>query len=327
MNRTIDTILVTGGCGYLGSRLIRDLAQDDQLGGTTIRILDNLQQGQHRALMDLPPSGRYQFIEGDILDPTVLGLALDGVDTVIHLAAVVRTPFSFENPVWMDQVNHWGTAHLVEACLRADVRHLIFASSAAVYGPGGPYEEEDVCRPQGPYAQSKLAAEKNVLAALERGLHVTILRLGTLYGLAPVMRFDALVNRFAYLTGVCRPLTVFGDGRQRRPILHVNDASAAFRHAIVRSLPAPVPVYNVVEASVSVLDVVEAARQSRPELTVHYTEQDIRTHYSFDVVGARFRSTGWQPRASLAEGFTEMLEHFAGFTQFKVDADIHAANR
>ena len=81
------TILVTGGAGYIGSRLTRDLATD-----YTIRIYDNMQRETYPALMNLPETGNYQFIEGDILDGSGIRRALQGVETVIHLAAIVRTP-------------------------------------------------------------------------------------------------------------------------------------------------------------------------------------------------------------------------------------------
>ena len=307
------TILVTGGCGYLGSQLIRDLAQLPDFTGGTVRILDNLSQGHQRALMDLPGGLRYEFVEGDILDPTTVELALQDVDTVIHLAAVVRTPLSFDNPAWLEQVNHWGTAHLVNACLAAGVRRLIYTSSTAVYGPGGPFDEADVCRPQGHYAQSKLRAEAAVQAGQARGLEVVTLRLGVLYGLAPVARFDAVANRFAYLAGVGRAVTVFGDGAQRRPFLHVWDASAAVMHAL--TLPSPLDensVFNVVGENVTVTELVSALQRIRPDVQVRYTEQDIRTHYSFDVSGTRFATQGWEAKVTLDIGLAEVMAHFVG---------------
>lgn len=304
-----STILITGGCGYLGSYLLRDLAARLP-SPTTLRILDNMQGGQVRAILDLPPTATYEFMEGDILDPSILRLAVQGVDAVIHLAAVVRTPLSFENPAWLEQVNHWGTAQLVEACLAAGVPRLIFASSAAVYGPGGPFDETDICRPQGPYAQSKLAAENVIAAAIPRGLQPTILRVGTLFGLAPVTRFDAVANRFAYLAGICRPLTIYGDGEQRRPLVHVADAAAAIRHML--QTPPPDLRYNLVGITASVRDIVAAVQRARPATLVHYTEQDIRTHLSFAADSSRLQAAGWLPQVSLEVGVAELLSHFTG---------------
>jgi UDP-glucose 4-epimerase len=310
-----STLLITGACGYLGSRLIRDLARHFTTP-LTIRILDHIRQGhgQMRALMDLPTQATYELIEGDLLDPALLRAALEDVDAVIHLAAVVRTPLSYDNPAWLEQVNHWGTAQLVEACLAMQVQRVLFTSTTAVYGPAGPHDENSPCRPQGPYAQSKLAAEKVMLAAQDRGLNPTILRLGTLYGLAPVTRFDAVANRFAYLAGVRHPLTVYGDGTQRRPLVHVADASAALIH-LLTSPPAET-TYNLVSTTASVLEIVDAVHQTAPTAVVQFSDQDIRTHFSFTADSSKLRATGWQPRITLANGLAEIINRFTALRRF-----------
>jgi nucleoside-diphosphate-sugar epimerase len=310
-----STLLVTGGCGYLGSRLIRDLARQSTTP-VTIRILDHARQGQMRALMDLPTQASYELIEGDLLDPSILRMALEDVDAVIHLAAVVRTPLSYDNPAWLEQVNHWGTAQLVEACLIMKVPRLFFTSTTAVYGPGGPHDESTPCRPQGPYAHSKLAAEKVIIAAQERGLRPTILRLGTLFGLAPVTRFDAVANRFAYLAGVRHPLTVYGDGTQRRPLVHVVDASAALIHLLKSSPAEAETLYNLVGTTASVTEIVDAIHQTAPTAAVQFNDQDILTHISFDVDSTKLRETGWQPKVSLADGLGEIIHRFTALRRF-----------
>jgi UDP-glucose 4-epimerase len=308
-----STLLVTGGCGYLGSRLIRDLARQFTTP-VTIRILDNVRHGQVRALMDLPTHAAYELIEGDLLDPTILRSAMEDVDAVIHLAAVVRTPLSYDNPAWLEQVNHWGTAQLVEACLMTGVQRLLFTSTTAVYGPAGPHDEESLCRPQGPYAQSKLAAEQVIRNAQERGLQPTILRLGTLFGLAPITRFDAVANRFAYLAGVRHPITVYGDGSQRRPLVHVADASAALIH-LLKSPPDEI-TYNLVSTTASIIEIVEAIHQTASTAVVQFDDQDIRTHISFIADSAKLRDTGWQPKVTLTDGLAEIINHFTAFRRF-----------
>jgi UDP-glucose 4-epimerase len=304
------TVLITGGCGYLGSHLIRDLARTAGPRPLTVRILDNMQGGHYRSLMDLPPGTRYEFLEGDILDPAVVRLALRGAGAVVHLAAVVRTPMSFEHPAWVQQVNHWGTARLVESCLEAGVTRFIYASSTAVYGPGGPGDEDAPCRPVGPYAQSKLRGEESVLAASARGLRPTVLRFGTLFGNAPAMRFDAVANRFAYLAGTGRPLTVYGSGQQRRPLVHVSDAGNAIAICLERPAVTQGRILNVVGENTSIVELVRAVEAVRPAVAVRYTEQDVLTHFSFEASGAALAGLGWMPQVSLEAGMAEMLERF-----------------
>ncbi|MFO7545533.1 MAG: NAD(P)-dependent oxidoreductase [Trueperaceae bacterium] len=301
-------VLVTGGLGYLGSELLR--LSPAWLSGHTVRVLDNLATRGERALVDLPSGCRYEFVEGDVLDPGVLRYALRGVDTVVHLAGVVRTPMSFEHPTWMRQVNTWGTAAVAEASLRAGVRRLVFSSSTAVYGPGGPFDESAACRPVGPYAGSKRAAEEALLAAEQRGLSFALLRLGMLYGHAPGARYDGFVNRLLFLAGTGRAMTVYGSGEQRRPIVHVSDAADAVLRAATADAGTST-VHNVVESNASVLDVVEAVKAVRPTVAVRFTEQDVLSHLSFLVDGERIRRSGWQPAKRLREAVGEELARFA----------------
>jgi nucleoside-diphosphate-sugar epimerase len=305
------SILVTGGCGYLGSQLLRDLASDGAFTSRTIRVLDNMDRGSYRALFDLPGAGNIRFLEADLLDPASLRFAMAGIETVVHLAAIVATPVHFSHDRAMEQVNHWGTANLASACVECGVARLVYASSHAVYGAGGPHAEDDACRPAGSYAMSVRSAELAVLGAAGRGLRAQVLRFGSFYGDAPVARFDNVVNRFAILAALGKPVTVYGSGRQRRPVLSVDDASAALRFVLKSDAGLP-DVVNVAEANPSVLEMAEAIRRLRPDTQVHFTEQDVLTHLSFEMKSHVLEARGWRPAVTLEEGLGRLMDRFGG---------------
>jgi UDP-glucose 4-epimerase len=302
----------------LGSQLLRDLPTHlEDIG--TIHVLDNMQKGEYQALMELPDAGTYVFWEVDVMDRASLRTILADVDVVIHLAAVVQTPLSFADPNWVEQVNHWGTSNLVEVCLDEGVGTFVFASSASVYGPGSElHTEEAVCDPVGAYADSKYKAERVVASASRRGMNAITLRMGTLFGSAPVLRFTAVANRFASLAGTRRALTVYGDGTQTRPLLHVADASDAVGWACTLTSDANHQTYNVHDVNATILELVEAVRETVPNVEVRRTEQDIRTHLSFTMDGQKIRQTGWAPSVSLEEGLEALINRFGTFASSSV---------
>lgn len=306
-----DVILVTGGAGYIGSRAVRDLADDDRFSGCTIRIYDSLRRHHVYGLLDLPEEGDFEFVEGDILDRSNLERAMQNVQSVLHLAAIVRTPLSFDHPDWTKQVNHWGTASVVECALETGVEHLVYASSASVYGPGGPFREGDDCHPVGPYAEAKLQGELEVKEAEGRGLSIRVVRLGTVFGNAPAMRFDAVANRFVYLVSSGRPLAVHGGGDQVRPLIHVKDASAALRLCLSENRPKP-RVLNAASANPSINDIADAVKDVMPSAEKRYTDQDVLTEVSFEVDSSRLRETGFRFRHDLEYGLLEMLSRWKG---------------
>ncbi len=312
-------ILVTGGAGYIGSQLIRDLVADPHFANATIRIYDNMQRQHYCGLMDLPTRGRYEFVRGDILDRLNLERAMHGATSVIHLAALVRTPLSFDQPEWTEQVNHWGTAMVVECALNMGLPHLLYVSSASVYGPGGPFREEDVCRPVGPYAISKRKGEEEVIQGGKRGLPFTIVRLGTTFGYAPAMRFDAVADRLTYLVGVGRPMVIHGSGEQIRPHIHIRDASTVLRLALTDPGTRG-EIFNAVTVNPSVNQIAQTLQTIRPDASIRYTDQDILTELSFEVDSTKLMGLGFQPELNLEQGLREMLGHWQGFQPLVMDS-------
>lgn len=295
------TILITGGAGYIGSALIRDIANDPKLGNPRVRVFDNLQRHHLYGLLDLPSSGTYEFIEGDILDRFGIERAMEDVDTVIHLAAIVRTPFSFEHPEWTSQVNHWGTQTVVESALQAGVARFIHVSSASVYGSNGHFTENDECKPVGPYAVSKFQAEREVITAGDRGLNATIIRLGTVFGNAPAVRFDAVAGRFVYLACAGKPLTIHGSGEQVRPMIHINDASDFLRHCLTNG-PSDGRTVNVAAYHPTVLEIVDTLKRIAPQVITRFTQQDFLTQISYSIDTQTMQALGFEPQTTLQDG-------------------------
>src|SRR5712691_8763889 len=231
------TVLVTGGCGYIGSKLIRDLAFDEKLAGSTIRVLDNMLRERYVSLMDLPSQGRYEFMEGDIRKDEDLVKAFRDVDAVIDLAGITNAPISFERKELTFDVNVNGGRKVVERALKSGVERFVYSSTASVYGPTtGIVDETSPCRPISPYGESKLQGERFCLdASRTGGMNSTVLRLGTVYGYSVGMRFDTVVDRFVYLAWSGAPLTVWESAQQeRRPYLHLQDSCKALIHALKR---------------------------------------------------------------------------------------------
>jgi dTDP-4-amino-4,6-dideoxygalactose transaminase/nucleoside-diphosphate-sugar epimerase len=218
-------VLVTGGAGYLGSVLVPMLLDE----GCEVQVFDRLLFGRQplAAVLDHP---RFRLIEGDI---TRLGDAnelLDGVDTVFHLAGLSNDPTCDLKPELTHRVNYEATTELARRASRAGVRRFLFASSCSVYGANSNVvaDERSELHPISLYAEKKAEAEDALFALPAPGMSITALRMATLYGLSPRMRFDLAVNLMVMNAVTQGSIYVLGGGRQWRPFIHVADAAQAF---------------------------------------------------------------------------------------------------
>lgn len=230
----VKRVLVIGGAGYLGSVLTRKLLS----GGFMVNGLDNIMYGDH-GIKELYGSNGFNFIEGDIRDIKVVMEAIKGCDAVIHLAAIVGDPACKLDAEETISINYLATKMIAEVCKYSQINRFIFASTCSVYGanekPDVLLNEESPLNPVSLYAEMKLKSEKGVLEAMDENFSPTILRMATLYGLSPRMRFDLVVNLFTAQAINKGKITVFG-GNQWRPLLHVDDAAEAY----LRCLKAPI---------------------------------------------------------------------------------------
>lgn len=308
---TDETVLVTGGCGYLGSQLVRDLGREET-PVSTVRILDNLHRETHPSLLDLPTGVSYEFVEGDLLDPTAVEQALDGVDTVVHLAALVTTPFSHEHPRWTKHVNHWGTVRLLQDCQEADVDRFVLASSTSVLGPGGPHDEDDDPNPQSPYSRSKHGAEKAVRSTSE-DLDATILRFGTIYGgHPPGIRFDAVPNRLVFEAATGQTVNLGAARDQTWPYVHVEDASSAVI-PLLSATEFEKETLHVVAGNHELDTITAQIRSAVPDAEIRFGDDKATSVFSSEVAGERLRSTGWKPDWSIEKGIEDLVDRFGRF--------------
>lgn len=309
-------ILVTGGAGYVGSQLIRDLGEHPELAGSRIIIFDNMQDERYQSLMNLPPSGIYDFVYGDVQNLDDLVDAVQGCDVVIHLAALTNAVVSFERIPETERTNFQGTKNVVEAVKRSStVRRVIYASTCSVYGETtGIVNEESECHPESPYGVYKLMGEQEVLALPSQTngrISGTALRLATVFGLSPGLRVHTVVNKFAIYGALGMPITVHGTGEQKRPFIHVKDASSAFIFALLN--PATENgVFNVVGENASVNQVLSYVRPRFPRLKVERKEGRHLNQISYEVDGSKFRALGWKPTISVEDGVEEFAKLCSG---------------
>lgn len=232
-------ILITGGCGFIGTNLVMHLIKS----GCKVRILDNLltnsivwQEGRKTNITHEPVLSTVDLMVGDIRDSGVVEKAVDGIDAVVHLAAHTGVVDSLKNPKehWDTNVN--GTLNILEACRYAGVRKFILASSnAAVGDQTPPIDELKVPQPMSPYGASKLAGEALCSAYYHSfGLNTTCLRFANCYG--PYSEHKSgVIPRYMSWVNKGEPLIIYGDGNQTRDFIHVHDICKAIRLALITS--------------------------------------------------------------------------------------------
>jgi len=304
------TVLVTGGLGYIGSRLIREIPDHPAFSGEQIRIMDNFRQPRFHALWDLPAYADYDFVEGDIRDADARAEALKGVDTVFHLAAVTNAPETFDIPEKTWEVNHEAAVDLYKDAREVGVDEFVNAVTCSVYGTTEEKIEEDFeCDPESPYGEAKLAAEQEMFDLHDGTMELTGLRLGTVYGWTTGMRFDTVVDKFALLAATGQPLTVYeGAEDQKRPYLHVQDSVRSMLFAAENLGDGE--AYNVVGQNGRLQDVVNAITKHFSDVEIGYTEAEQLNQLSYIVSDEKIRSEGFETCYTLDQGVEELADKF-----------------
>jgi UDP-glucose 4-epimerase len=220
--------LVTGGAGFIGSNLCAALTA----AGERVRVLDNLETGRWEHLDGIPQQSLIERIEGDIRDAAAVARAAEGIEVILHQAALGSVPRSVDTPVESDAVNTGGTVTVLDVARRQGVRRVVFAASSAAYGetPALPKREDMAPMPMSPYAVSKLACEHylKVFAGVY-GLETINLRYFNVFGpnQTPDGAYAAAIPRFIDAAINGRPITIFGDGEQTRDFCYIDNTVRA----------------------------------------------------------------------------------------------------
>ncbi|MEO3471571.1 NAD-dependent epimerase/dehydratase family protein [Roseomonas sp. CAU 1739] len=309
------TILVTGGCGFIGSHLCAALAAR----GDRLRVLDDLSTGKMAHL--LPGSTLFR---GDIADPDTLARAMDGVDACFHLAAIASVERAARDWLGTHRTNLSGTIAVFDAArAAATVRGapvpVIYASSAAVYGNAQdlPIEESTTPRPLSAYGADKLGCELHALVAGHvHGVPTVGLRFFNVFGPRqdPASPYSGVISIFCDRIRRGQPVTIFGDGGQTRDFIHVRDVVAALVAALPNAACAA-PVFNVCSGNAcsiaELLEMVGSICRVRPDVHLAPPRQgEIR-----DSLGSPVRARaalGLPPTLSVEEGLRDLLDSLGG---------------
>lgn len=305
-----ESALVTGGAGFIGSHLVRRLVAE----GYQVRVLDNLSTGKE---VNLAGIEGVQFVDGDICAPDVVAQAMEGIDTVFHLAALPSVARSWKDPVATLATNAHGTANVVEAAVRSKASKLVYSSSSSVYGDQqAEVKSEDLePRPVSPYAYSKLLAEKIALAhSSDRGgLQVIALRYFNVFGPRqdPDSPYAAVIPLFIKHAIEGTAATIYGDGSQTRDFTHVSNVVEANLCA-ARSEISGVALNIACGESHTILELVDgiSGLAKKPLRTVLAPRREGDITHSLADISLAAATIGYRPQIQFFEGLRRTFDEF-----------------
>jgi UDP-N-acetylglucosamine/UDP-N-acetyl-alpha-D-glucosaminouronate 4-epimerase len=303
--------LVTGGAGFIGSHLVRFLLDR----GDRVRVLDNFSTGKEENLAEVATS--IELVRGDLSSDEDVKAAVEGIEYVMHQAAIPSVPRSVEAPLESHEANATGTLRLLRAAAAASVRRLVYASSSSVYGanPTLPKVESMPTEPLSPYAVSKLSGElyASVFHRLY-GLETVSLRYFNVFGPRqdPSSPYSGVVSRFIEAIVSSTPPTIHGDGEQSRDFTYVENVARA-NYAACHRAEASGGIYNIGCSDRITINQLwkSMAELAGSPLEPRYAQSrsgDV-PHSLADISRAR-KDLGYDPAVDLREGLERTLTYY-----------------
>jgi UDP-glucose 4-epimerase len=301
-------VLVTGGAGFIGSNLVRALIER----GDAVRVLDNFSTGNRATLQGLD----VEVVEGELRSYERVHNAVRGTEIVFHLGALGSVPRSVQDPLTSSAVNVEGTLNVLLAARDEGVRRVVFSSSSSVYGTQSelPVREDLAPNPISPYGVAKLAAERYCISfsRVYEQFESVVVRYFNVFGpgQSPLSQYAAVIPLFITAIAAGAPVTIHGDGEQRRDFTYVAnvvegtlraaDAERANGQVFNVAASSPATVNGLADSIGAILgrEVTKVTAPPRPG--------DIRDSWA-DVSAAR-AALGWEPSVDLEEGLRRTID-------------------
>lgn len=303
--------LVTGGAGFIGSNLVEELTKRDE----KVRVIDNFSTGKKENIEEFVP--RIELVQGDIRNLDRVKEAVEGIDFVLHEAALTSVARSIENPLATTETNVNGTLNVLIAAREAGVKRVIYASSSSVYGdnPTLPKREEMIPNPLSPYAVSKLSAEyySQVFYRIY-GLETVILRYFNVFGPRqdPVSQYAAVIPRFITSMLNRKVPTIYGDGEQSRDFTFVENVVEATILACGEERIAG-EVFNIgggKRTTINHLASLTSRLLDRNVEAIHTHRRAGDVRHSLADISKAGRLLNYRPHINLEEGLERALEWY-----------------
>jgi UDP-glucose 4-epimerase len=310
LKNTSGTILITGGAGYIGSKLALQLAKKH-----TVTVVDNLSAGLQT---NLPASIRFHNSDITSLSDIDHIISTEKPDCIYHLAASKSVNESIHNSEKFREINVRGSIHVIDSAIRHGVSRFIFTSTAGVYGDVRDHasqNENDDPSPSSPYAETKLEVEKYLLKHVSKTFSPYIVRFANVYGPGGETTYESVVNIFIKQMLTSKPIEIHGDGSQTRDFIYIDDLIDACEvlYSYTPKNERIVPIYNIgTSKSISInalianlVSVIGVANKAEYAPTVFSGQ-----HSSMlNSIKAK-RELGWNPKTTLLQGIAKTVAHY-----------------